>query len=582
MKKWISSLLVTMLMLTMLAVPGYGVMESGVGYRVNGVYDEASNTLRADIYVYGAPALVGRFALGFDPAQLRMPETTRYMSDTITRGERVELTGEGKATSELFSQEKGHVMFAWYAYGPALSAESGDYLIGSVRFKLQDGVSVEDLTNYTLYLYSVGDAYLGWDSSAWVRVSGLEDYSNCVPGVNGCEVSFTYPNSDTPHGDLRNVQIQARDSAGTTLQGGQCQLGSEYTTAGSDGSMNFRVPAGTYTFMVTVPGYEEQMATVSVTGSSTYRTIQLRSLQQLVDNVAAQLVIEYQGEDTAEHVTRDLILQTTGEQNTQITWSSSAPSLIGPYGNVFRGEQGANVTLTATVSKDGRSASKEFTVYLTAKEVPMTTLPETDPGWEDEETGGEETNAPLHFTDLDAVLWAAQAIEEMHRLGIISGTSDTTYSPLNSVTRADFITLLMRMLKPDGTPGAGFADVPASAYYHDQVVLAQGLGIATGYSETLFGPNDQITRQDMIALTYRALKSLGYEVEAAGGQQRMESFPDSGKVSEYAREAMAAMLANGYINGRGDTLAPQGTTNRAEAAVFLYKIYQGMLGGAGG
>ena len=41
------------------------------------------------------------------------------------------------------------------------------------------------------------------------------------------------------------------------------------------------------------------------------------------------------------------------------------------------------------------------------------------------------------------------------------------------------------------------------------------------------------------------------------------------------------MLAEGYINGRGDTLAPLGTTNRAEAAVFLYQIYKAVLGGAG-
>lgn len=575
MKKWISSLLVTALMLTMLMVPVNGAMESGVGYRVKGSYDASANTLRADIYVYGAQVLVGRFALGFDGEQLLLPEITRYMSDTITRGPRIELTGEGKTPEALFSQEKGHVMFAWYANGAALDAVSSDRLVGSVTFTLKDGVSVEDLNDHSLYLYSVGDGYMDWDTSAWVRIQGLTDYSHCVPGTQGCEVEFTYPNSDREHPDLRSVQIQARDSAGTTLYGGQCQLGSHYTVADGDGSMRFRVPSGTYTFMVTVPGYEEQMSTIAVSGGGAYRTIQLRSLQQLVDHVAADLEIGYQGEDTAEHVTRDLILASEGEQNTKISWSSDAPALIGQYGNIFRGPEGKTVTLTATVSKDGRTASKQFTVFLTAKDVPMTDLPETG-----EKDDGETDPAEGYFTDLGPVSWAAEAIEEMHRLGIISGTGERTYSPLALVSRADFMTLLMRMFHPDGAPGAGFADVPDTAYYHDAVTLAQGLGIATGYSDTMFGPNDRITRQDMIVLTYRAMKLLGYPVNENGGAERLEAFPDKGSVSAYAEEAMKAMLAEGYINGRGDILAPLGNTNRAEAAMFLYQIHKAVLGGA--
>lgn len=574
MKKWISTLLVTAVLVTMLAVPVCGTMESGVGYRVTGVYDADTNTLRADISAYGARILVGRFALGFDPNQLELPETTRYMSDTITRGSRVELTGEGKTTAQLFSQARGHVMFAWYANGAALDATSGDHLIGSVTFTLKDGVSEEDLNNHSLYLYSVGDGYLGWDTGAWIRIQGLDDYSHCVPGVPGCEVEFTYPNSDKESPEQATVQIQARDSAGATLLGGQCQLGSQYVEADGDGNMRFRVPVGTYTFMVTVPGYEEQMSTVTVGGGGVYRTIRLRSMQQLVDNVAANLEIGYQGEDTAEHVTRDLILASEGEQNTKISWSSSAPNLIGPFGNVFRSTQGATVTLTATVEKDGRSASKQFTVYLTEKDIPMTILPDPGPTGEDEEL-------PNFFTDLESVSWAVPAIEEMHRLGIISGTGGTNYSPLAPLTRADFITLLMRMLRPVGTPGAGFEDVPEDAYYHDKVVLAQGLGIATGYSDTQFGPLDRITRQDMIVLTYRAMKILGYPTSSAGGAERLARFPDRDELAGYATEAMEAMLAMGYISGRDTGLAPRGETNRAEAAVFLFQIYNALMGGTG-
>lgn len=574
MKKWISSLLTLALLVSLLVLPAHAALDSELGYRVTGVYDEATNTLRADISIFGGRVLVGRFALGFDPTQLELPETTRYLSDTITRGDRVELTGEGKTTAQLFSQVRGHLMFAWYAYGSALEAQEEDYLIGSVTFHLKPGVTVDDLHGHSLYLYSVADSYLGWNSSAWLREYGLIDHGNCVPGMLGCAVEFDYPGSDREAPDLRNLEIQVRDSAGSILKGGQFLLGSEYAEADPDGSVRFRVPAGTYTFMTTVPGYEEQTDSVTVIGSSTYRSVQLRSMQQLVDSVAADLEIGYQGEDTAEHVTRDLILASEGEQNTKISWSSSAPNLIGTFGNVFRSTQGATVTLTATVEKDGRSASKQFTVYLTEKDIPMTVLPDPGPTGEDEEL-------PNFFTDLESVSWAVPAIEEMHRLGIISGTGGTNYSPLAPLTRADFITLLMRMLRPVGTPGAGFEDVPEDAYYHDKVVLAQGLGIAAGYSDTQFAPLDRVSRQDMIVLTYRAMKILGYPTSSAGGAERLARFPDRDELAGYATEAMEAMLAMGYISGRDTGLAPRGETNRAEAAVFLFQIYNALMGGTG-
>ena len=95
----------------------------------------------------------------------------------------------------------------------------------------------------------------------------------------------------------------------------------------------------------------------------------------------------------------------------------------------------------------------------------------------------------------------------------------------------------------------------------------------------MFGPNDRITRQDMIVLTYRAMTLLGYPVDSTGGAERLAEFPDKDSLSAYAKEAMEAMLAEGYINGRGNVLAPQGNTNRAEAAMFLYQIYQAVLGG---
>ena len=564
-------------MLCSVSPVAFAAMESGTGYRVTGSYNSEDDTFTASIYVHDLNALGGRFALGFDPDKLELPPTTNYLSDTITRGTRIELTGEGKTAPQLISQERGHVLFSWYPYGSAVEALDGEYLIASVTFQLKDGVSPENFDSRTLYLYCVAGNYMDWDTSAWVRGTGLVDYSNCVAGVQNCDVAFEYPNSDIQPSGMRTVQIIAKDSAGSTLRGGEVLLESSTVQVDASGSALFHLPDGTYSCLVTAPGYEDKVASVEVYGGNVYRMVQLRSMQQLVDDVAAALEIGFQGEDSADYVTRDMIFPTKGDQNTQITWASSAPDLVSAYGNVFRISQEADVTVTATVSKDGRSASRQFKIHLTAKEVPPTVGPEDEPKEE------EGKPSPSPFTDVDSVAsWAGEAINAMYALGIVKGTGANTFSPGSPVTRADFVTLLMRMFRPEGTPGAGFSDVAQGAYYHDPVVLAQGLGIAQGVESNKFGPTGNITRQDMITLTYRAMQKLGYPLTTQYGDVLLDAYPDSGSVADYAREAMAAMLASGYINGKGDVLAPGDNTTRAEAAVFLYRIYENVLGGEGG
>jgi len=295
-------------------------------------------------------------------------------------------------------------------------------------------------------------------------------------------------------------------------------------------------------------------------------------MQQLVDSVAAELEISFQGDDTADHVTRDMIFPTSGDQNTVIQWTSGNQDLLSNYGNIFRKEQAEDVTVTARVSKDGRTASKQFTVHITAAEVPPTPIDNQTSPKEDTPEG------TAYFTDLSPVAsWAGEAIEQMYALGIVKGTGGTHFSPQNPVTRADFLTMLMRMFQPQGAMGSGFTDVPETAYYYEPVVMAQGMGIATGVGHGRFDPQGQISRQDMITLTYRAMETMGCKPTAPGGEDLLNAYPDGGDTADYAREAMGAMLTSYYINGKGQLLDPQGSTTRAEAATFLYRIFQDVL-----
>ena len=91
----------------------------------------------------------------------------------------------------------------------------------------------------------------------------------------------------------------------------------------------------------------------------------------------------------------------------------------------------------------------------------------------------------------------------------------------------------------------------------------------TGYSERQFGPNDEVTREQMAAILYRYTVLKGYDVSEAAD---LSGFRDAAEISAYAEENMAWANAVGLITGRTETtLAPQGNSTRAEVAVMLMR-----------
>lgn len=574
------SVLCVLALLIGLAPATLAASDAEAVYRVEGRV--TGRTMTVSIYARGIEAVCGRFALGFDPDKLQMPEAGRYMDSVVKPGGRIETLGEGKTPSQLFSQEKGHVMFAWYPNGAAIDATASYALIATVTFTLKEGVTADSFDSHTLYMYNAA-GYLGWETGAWMMDNQLDHYANCIAGQNHCGLEFDYPGCEETPANAISVYVSPSDSRGAFLSGGIVRIADQEKNVEQDRRAVFQLAPGKYTMLVTAPGYEDRVADLTVSGGAVFRNVQLRSMQQLVDQVAAALEIGFQGDDTAESVTRDLILPIVGEQNTTITWTSSDQSLLSNYGDVFRQKDAKDVTVTAQVAKDGRTATKTFTVHITAMDVPETIIPDPptppdDPDIDDPEPPVDPPKPLKPLTDIDSVAsWAGEAINTLREKGIINGTSDTTYSPQNPITRADFLTLLMRMFVLDGTMGPGFEDVPQSAYYHDPVCMAQSLGIAKGITDTKFNPTGKITRQDMIVMTYRLLDEIGLAPESSNGDALIAAFPDGSKTSDYAKTAMGGMLSAGYINGKGSYLAPRDHTTRAEAATFLYRIYQAIL-----
>ncbi|WP_162848510.1 endo-1,4-beta-xylanase [Paenibacillus nanensis] len=176
------------------------------------------------------------------------------------------------------------------------------------------------------------------------------------------------------------------------------------------------------------------------------------------------------------------------------------------------------------------------------------------------------------FGDLHDVPWAKQAIEAMAARDVVKGTSADSFSPHHAIKRADFIALLVRALElqASGENEAMFSDVQATGYYYEELVIAAELGIAAGYGDGTFKPDQPISRQDMMALTARALAAAGIQLK---GSDALSAYADADTIAEYALDSAAALTEAGIVNGKNGKIAPNDMLTRAEAAVILYRIW---------
>lgn len=182
-----------------------------------------------------------------------------------------------------------------------------------------------------------------------------------------------------------------------------------------------------------------------------------------------------------------------------------------------------------------------------------------------------EEDGSQHFHDVKKNLaWAAEAIDYLFEHGIISGTGSGYYNPNASISRGDFILMLCRAFDLRADAKGNFSDVDSDSYYSGAIAVAKELKIAKGGNEK-FNPRSALSRQDAMVLIYRALEAADITIEE-GSELDLRDFSDRNKISDYAVDAVAAMVKADIIKGYGGKLSPQRSVSRAEMAVILYRI----------
>jgi len=175
------------------------------------------------------------------------------------------------------------------------------------------------------------------------------------------------------------------------------------------------------------------------------------------------------------------------------------------------------------------------------------------------------------FVDLEGH-WAKKEIELLALKGIVKGINEDHFAPDALVTRAEFAALISRALDLKAaettTP---FTDVASSSWYKDAVNSVYAAGIVLGITDTRFGPNQNITREEIAVMLARAIKLTSGDA-SEGGTDKV-SFADSDAISGWARADIETAVQLGAMKGRaGEKFVPQGLATRAEAAVVIKRL----------
>ena len=175
------------------------------------------------------------------------------------------------------------------------------------------------------------------------------------------------------------------------------------------------------------------------------------------------------------------------------------------------------------------------------------------------------------FADVPADAWYAPAVQTCAERGLFQGTSPTTFSPDLSMTRGMFVTVLGRMenIDPTQADASGFMDVPEDAYYAGYVGWAARSGIVAGVSDSVFEPERGISRQEICTIVHRYLVWKDVSLQTVPSAQ----FADDAQIAEWAKESVYVCRSAGIVCGVGDNhFAPNVAARRCEAAQIFKNL----------
>lgn len=192
------------------------------------------------------------------------------------------------------------------------------------------------------------------------------------------------------------------------------------------------------------------------------------------------------------------------------------------------------------------------------------------------------------YSDVRETDWFYAAVEALSQAGVVNGTSDGTFKPRDTVTRAQFAAMLARAVVPPATTLEPFDDVLDTDWYQGPVAGLYAAGLLSGTSSTTFSAGVGIARQQAASLMMRSLvyrfqtePQDGIDLALAADQVEawLAGFRDRNLIANAHRDSVANAYRLGVVQGSGDGwFDPLGTLTRAQAAGLLYRaLYQPLV-----
>gem|GEM_PF-2210959 len=349
------------------------------------------------------------------------------------------------------------------------------------------------------------------DKSEYVSVTGVTISNSTLTLGVGSTKTLTANVLPSGAGD-RDVSWTSSNEKIATVKGGLVTA-----VAAGQAQITVKTDDGGFTAVCTVTVTDKAIAATGVSLNKTTLRLTKNGSFQLVANIAPD-----------------------GATNTNVVWSSSAPGVVTVATNGLLTAKNTGASTITVLTEDG-SFSAQCLV----------------------------TVAESAFSDTSGN-WAGDYINNMVNAGFISGYTNGSFKPSASITRAEFISILIRILqsaKGEKLQTGNVFNDTSSHWAKDYISTAVALAITSGYGNGKFGSDDPITREQLAVMLAKAAGS--------SGSSTASSFKDASKISSWASSSVAYAAEKGWISGYSDgSFGPQKQASRAEVCAMLWRFYQ--------
>ena len=303
-------------------------------------------------------------------------------------------------------------------------------------------------------------------------------------------------------------------------------------------------------------------------------TVKQSLAENAKDNLAKIMAALFKGEDSAVNVIADIVLDTMRDAGITEYNAQQVREMIRPLVKML-------VKIAAACPDELATLLYNIVGIMSAHygELGMSWMMSIPADYMTNKQNTSKPEGELPFVDVPDGVWYYDDLKYAYDNGLMNGTSENTFTPEGNVTRGQVVTVLYRLAGEPSVKGktCPFTDLKGE-WSKDAIIWAYNCGIAKGFTETSFGENVNVTREQLASFLFRYADKLVYFGETDIPADYTASYSDASAVSSYAKDAMLWANGAGIIKGNPNgTLDPTGNATRAQFVCMIARFDRDVL-----